>query len=161
MKSIFLKIGHFAKRIPHLLWIGLRALVVFCLVVVFLVLVAVDLPPIRSIVVGQVNGVLQSMFAGQVSIQRVAHIGLTGVRGVRAVVRDAEGQLLLVDDADVIVSPISTLRSVLFGKGDMVIDLARVRLGYVDASVDADSDGTLRVQRAFEPKEAKKEDERD
>jgi translocation and assembly module TamB len=139
----------------HVAVVVLRVFSLVSTALTLLALVALELAPVRRFVVGKVNGALEPMFMGRITIEKVDHLGLTGVRGARVRIEDATGtRVLLVDGADVRVAPVSTLRSILSGKGDMVIDLADVKLGYVDANLDADA-GELRLAKAFEPRDKK------
>lgn len=159
-----LRLGHpstngTGKRIFRIAFKVLRGFSVFFFVVSLLALAALEFGPVRRLVVNQVNGILRSTFAGNVVIERIDDLGIGGIRGARVRIEDPRGsQVLLVDQATVRVSLISTLRSVLSQEGDMLIDLSAVDLGYVDANIDADASGTPRLASAFEPREAKPSD---
>jgi translocation and assembly module TamB len=123
---------------------------------VVLLLLSLQTTVVRYVVAKQVNGVLRSTFAGRVTIERVDRLGLTGVGGATIRVQDEAGtQLLLVDHASVDIATWATLRSVLKRDGDIVIDITRVTLPYVDADLDADKEGNLKLLQAFAPKEPK------
>jgi translocation and assembly module TamB len=142
------------RRVLHVAGVALRAFAIFSTALVALALLSLELGPVRRFVVARINDALRPSFEGRVTIERVEHLGLGGIRGARVRVDDAAGtQVLLVDGASVRVSPLSTLRSVLLGKGDMVIDLPEVKLAYVDANLDGDGGGALRLAKAFEPKD--------
>ena len=147
------------KRILRIAWTGVRVLSIVFFVVSLVAFASLELAPVRRLVVNQVNGILRSTFAGHLVIERIDHIGIGGLRGARVRVEDPGGaQVLLVDQATVRVSLLSTLRSVLSKEGDTLIDLADVELDYVDANVESDADGKPRLAKAFEPKEAKPSD---
>jgi len=147
------------KRILRIAWTGLRVLSIVFFVVSLLAFASLELAPVRRLVVNRVNGILRSTFAGNLVIERIDQIGIGGIRGARLRIEDPSGaQVLLVDQATVRVSLLSTLRSLLSKGGDMLIDLSDVELGYVDANLDSDADGTPRLAKAFEPKDAKPSD---
>ena len=141
-------------RVLHVFAIVVRALGLLTFGGSILLMLSLELAPVRRWVVRRVDDVLASTFAGKVVIESVDQLGIGGVRGARIRVSDPGGiQVLWVDGASVRVSLVSTLRSILVGKGDMVIDLAEVNLGYVDANLDADAAGQLRLASAFEPRD--------
>ncbi|HKQ69187.1 MAG TPA: translocation/assembly module TamB domain-containing protein, partial [Polyangiaceae bacterium] len=147
------------RRVVRVVATIAKALGVAAAAVVLAVVFCLDLPGVRRIVVGQVNGVLHTMFAGTVTIESLAHLGLGGVAGARVHVRDPEGvQVLFVDGARVSISPLKLARSALFGKGDLEITIDDVAVDLVDLNLDVDTSGALRMARAFEPKDAKPSD---
>jgi translocation and assembly module TamB len=147
---------HPGARALRFVVVALRVLSLVSTATMLLALVSLELPPVRRFIVRQVNDALRTSFAGRITIEKVDHIGLTAIRGARVRVDDPEGtRVLLVDGADVRISAISTLRSVLSKEGDRVIDLAEVRLAYVDADLDVDGAGGLRLAKAFQPRDEK------
>ncbi|HMI85803.1 MAG TPA: translocation/assembly module TamB domain-containing protein [Polyangiaceae bacterium] len=123
-------------------------------------LLSLQLRFVRNFIAKQVEGVLASTFAGRVAIERLDGLSLTGLSGARVRIFDPRGaQVLLVDDATVNVATFATLRSFLKKEGDLVIDISAVKLGYVDANLDADPDGNFKLLQAFAPKEEKTETE--
>jgi hypothetical protein len=64
------------------------------------VLLSLQLHVVRDLVARQINGVLESTFAGKVVVERIGELSLTGVEGARVRIRDPSGsQVLFVDDA--------------------------------------------------------------
>ena len=125
---------------------------------VVVALLSLQLRPVRNLISRQVEGILQSTFAGRVVIERLDSLSLTGLDGARVRVDDPSGtQVLLVDNATVRLDTFATLRSFLKKEGDLLVDITAVKLGYVDANLDADSQGNFKLLRAFEPKEKKPE----
>jgi hypothetical protein len=117
-------------------------------------LLSLQLPFVRVLIGRQVNRVLETTFAGRVVIERIDGLSIAGIDGTRIRVEDPRGaRVLLVDDATVRIATFATLRSFLRKTGDRVIDITSVKLGYVDANLDADADGNLKLLQAFAPKE--------
>ncbi|MDB4935880.1 MAG: hypothetical protein JWP87_2852 [Labilithrix sp.] len=109
-----------------------------------------DVPATRRLVTTQVNGLLHAQFAGDVAIERLGHLGLRGIDGVRVRVKDPTGmQVLYVDGARVRVRALDAARSFLFGKGDIVVPVDAVSIDNVDAAIDGDAAGNLRIANAF------------
>jgi translocation and assembly module TamB len=120
---------------------------------------ALQIPIVRDMIRRQVNDVLLTTFTGRVFIERIGRLTITGVGGVRARIEDPQGvPLVLIQDADVQIATFATLRSLLRKEGDFVIDITSVKLGYVDANLDADADGNLKLAEAFAPREEKPEE---
>jgi translocation and assembly module TamB len=121
-------------------------------------LLSLQLRFVRNLISKQVEGVLQSTFAGRIAIERLDSLSLTGIGGARVRIDDPSGtQVLLVDDASVRIATFATLRSFLKKEGDLIIDITAVKLGYVDANIDTDADGNFKLLQAFEPKEKEPE----
>ncbi|MET0592658.1 MAG: translocation/assembly module TamB domain-containing protein [Polyangiaceae bacterium] len=147
---------HERKKRGVLRWIlriaGGVILVPVCLIV--LALLSLQLAPVRNLVRGKVEGILQSTFAGKIAIERLDRLSLFGLGGARVRIEDPSGtQVLLVDDASVRIDTFAIARSFLKKSGDLVIDITGVDLTYVDANLDTDAEGTFKLLRAFEPKE--------
>jgi translocation and assembly module TamB len=117
------------------------------------VLLHLDLPGTRRVVATQVNGILDSTLSGKIRIEHIGGIGLHGIEGLRVRVHDPDGiQVLHVDGVSVRANAIDAARSALFGKGPIVIDVPSVAVGNVDANLDTDPKGQLRIANAFLPK---------
>ena len=139
-------------------WVGLVFKWVSLTVVglILALLLSLQIPFVRELARRQVNDVLLTTFAGRVFIERIGSLSIVGVGGVRIRIEDPKGRpLLLVEDANVRVATFSTLRSLLRKEGDFVIDITSIKLDYVDANLDADADGNLKIVQAFEPREVK------
>jgi translocation and assembly module TamB len=111
---------------------------------------ALRLPAVRRIVVERVNGALSSTFAGRVAVDRIGALGLTYVDGLEAHVDDAEGhRLLRIEGGHARASTWALVRSLLGRQGAIEIDLPELSLARVDATVDADDGGEIRIAGAF------------
>jgi translocation and assembly module TamB len=109
-----------------------------------------DVPATRRVVATEVNAILHQQFAGDVAIERIGSLGLHGVDGVRVRIKDPEGvQVLYVDGARVRLRSLDAARSFLFGKGDIVVPVDAVSIDNVDAAIDGDPAGKLRIANAF------------
>jgi translocation and assembly module TamB len=112
-----------------------------------------DAAPTRRLVATQVNEILHEQLAGDVAIERIGSLGLHGVDGVRVRVKDPTGmQVLYVDGARVRIRALESARSFLFGKGDIAVPVDAVSIDDVDASIDGDAAGNLRLANAFAPR---------
>jgi len=115
--------------------------------------VHLDVPATRRLVATQVTSVLRSQLKGDVAIEQIGKLGLSGVEGVRVRVKDPEGmQVLFVDGARVKLRALEAARSALFGKGDIHIPVTAVSVEHVDAAIDSDAAGGSRIANAFLPK---------
>lgn len=134
-------------------------LLVFVLGLAFGVLLHVDLPATRRVVSTSVTKLLRSSFAGSIAIERIGRLGLGGISGVSAKIYDPEGrQVLVADDVRVRIRGVRALRSLVRGKGDIVLEFPEISIAHVDLSLDSDAAGNLRLANAFSsPKEAKEE----
>jgi translocation and assembly module TamB len=130
---------------------ALGAAVVFVASALAAVVLHLDLPVTRRVVVAQVNEILHAELVGEITIERVAALGLNGLSGGRVRVHDPAGvQVLFADGVDVRLSVLALARSALLGEGDVVVSPDSVSVAHVAASVDHDSEGTLRLVTAFE-----------
>jgi translocation and assembly module TamB len=109
------------------------------------------LPRARRLVAAKVNGVLASTFVGHVVVDQIGELGITHAGGIDAHVEDADGTTLLrVEGARARLSTWALVRSVIGGHGEIVVDVPELTLGRVDATIDPDATGALRIARAFE-----------
>ncbi len=152
-----------ARRVVGVIGSVVGVTVTFVAATASAALVHLDLPATRRLVATHVNGILESTLAGKVQIEHIAGLGLRGVDGVRVRVADPEGvQVLHVDGVRVRIRALDAARSALFGKGPIVIDVPSASVGNVDANLDADAAGNLRIANAFAsktPPEPKKPNE--
>lgn len=115
-----------------------------------------DVPATKRLVATQTNGILAKQFKGTVQIERIGSLGLTGVRGVTVRIHDPEGmQVLHVDGAEVRIRGVAAAKSALFGKGPIHIDVPRVVIDHADVSLDGNTEGQMRLAKAFEPRDPK------
>ncbi len=127
--------------------------VTFCLAAACGAVLHAGTPPARRFVARTVNKLLASSFQGTLTIEQVDDLGLGRVSVARAVVRDASGRpVLVLDGVRADVGVLRTARSAVFGKGNLVIDVARVRIANVEAVLDTAPDGELDLVHAFDPR---------
>lgn len=117
------------------------------------VVLHLDVPATRRLVMTQVNGVLEKQLKGDVKIEALTGLGLRGIDGARVRVKDPDGvQVLYADGVKIRVRALQAARSALFGKGDIHVAVPLVSIDHADVALDADPMGALRIARAFEPK---------
>jgi translocation and assembly module TamB len=116
-------------------------------------LLHLDAPVTRRLVATQVTKVLRDTLAGDVTIEHIAELGLHGIAGARIRVRDPEGvQVLFVDGARARIDALDIARSLLFEKKEIVLEGATLSIDHVEAAVDGDAAGQLRIANAFTPR---------
>ena len=127
-------------------------LVVFVVSLIDGVLLNLDAAVTRRLAVRELNGILGAQFKGKITIERLAHLSMFGVRGVDATVTSPDGRRLL--SATGIagrISPLRIVKSVLSWRGDIQIDVTRLSAGSIDVDVETDADGSLKLVHAFDP----------
>ena len=93
------------KRVAHIAWVAVRALLSMVVVAVLVVVLCIDLPAVRRLAIGKVNEVLATTFAGRIVIENVNHLGYTGLEGARIHIVDPDGvQVILIDGVRVRIS---------------------------------------------------------
>jgi translocation and assembly module TamB len=141
--------------IAHTLHVIVLA-VTFALSLVAALFLNLNLPATRRFVATAVTFALKDLFEGKLVIDRVDHISLAGVRGVRAHVLDDTGQqVVLVDGLNANAWVIGIVESVVLGSGDIEIQLSRVYISDADVSLDKNGND-VRIARAFQPKPSTK-----
>ena len=139
-----------ARRVLGVIGAVVGTTVTFVTATAAAAVVHLDAAPTRRLVATQVNGILHDQFAGDVAIERIGSLGLHGVDGVRVRVKDPTGrEVLYVDGARVRIRAIESARSFLFGKGDILVPVDAVSLDNVDAAIDGDAAGNMRIANAF------------
>src|SRR5580698_5541716 len=121
---------------------GLATLIVFCAAAVLGIDLHLGLPPARRAVAARVNALLEPVFAGKLTIERIGGLGLTHVDDVDARVDGPDGELVI--SATGVTARISTaklLRSLR--SGDIVIDVPDVSVARSEVNLDSDPEGTL------------------
>jgi translocation and assembly module TamB len=122
---------------------------VFALVVA--ALLVIDLPWGRRLAVKELNAVLASDFKGRIVVESVGSLGLGGVGGANARVEAPDGTVVLVArGVGARIAPLAIVKSFL-GHGDLRIDVFDIDVESLEANVDADKNGDLKVQAAFAP----------
>ena len=112
--------------------------------------VHLDMPPTRRLVATQLSHALHEQFAGDVAIERIGGLSLHGVDGVRIRVKDPSGmQVLFLDGARVRIRALEAARSALLHEGDIILPVEVASIDHVDAAIDGDPAGHLRIANAF------------
>jgi translocation and assembly module TamB len=125
----------------------------FVVAIVSAVVLHLDRPLVRRWVAIRANAILRDTFMGEVRVEHIGALGLGGISGVRASVRDPEGvPVLFVDGVRVCVRPVAIARSALFGRGPIAIDVPCASVGHVDVNLDADAAGDLRIANVWTSK---------
>lgn len=131
----------------------LGLILVFVSAAVFALLVHLNVGATRRLIAKQANSILASQFAGTIVIDQIGSLGLRGFDGVRLRIEDPDGlQVLSVEHARVRVGTWTVLRSAILGKGAIVVPVYSLSIDHVDARIDADDRGDLRIANAFLPK---------
>ena len=139
-----------ARRVLGVIGAVVGTTVTFVAATAAAAVVHLDAPATRRLVTTQVNGILHKQFAGDVAIEHISGLSLRGIEGVRFRVKDPTGmQVLYVDGARVRLQTFAAVKSALFGKGDIVIPIDVASIEHVDANVEGDAAGNLRIANAF------------
>jgi translocation and assembly module TamB len=126
---------------------------VFVLALLAGTLLHLNLPSARRVAMKELNSILGSSFAATVTVDGVASLDVFGARGVTVQVRAPDGKrLLYAEGARIGILPFRIARSVVFGQGDMRIDVGLASIDYVEANLDTDGHGDLELASAFDPK---------
>ncbi len=130
---------------------GLGVLVLFVGAAVGSVLLHLDHPLVRKVAVTRVNELLAGLFMGTIEIQQLDHIGLVGVSGVSAVLRDPDGvEVLSAHNVSARLNVGALVRG-LTGSIRITLDAVHVeRSRVVLAQNDA---GELRIANVFLPRD--------
>jgi translocation and assembly module TamB len=140
------------RRVIFVVAASTGALLTLVLSLVGGALLHLDLPVTRRLAVKELNGILGTQFAGKVVIDRLAHLGVFGVRGVDATVTAADGTRVIVGKGvGARIAPLKIARSALFGHGDILIGVDSLVIDTVDVGLDTDVDGSLKLVKAFDP----------
>jgi translocation and assembly module TamB len=140
------------KRHIRLFGHGLGTTTVFALAVCGGVLMHLDTPLVRRLVVSRVNAALGPVFEGKLTIERVDAIGISGIAGADVHVEDGSGRRVL--RAEGVTAHLDTrelLRS-LFADANIVVDVTDVSIRRAEVNLDADESGALRLAKAFVPR---------
>lgn len=139
-----------ARRVLGVIGAVVGTTVTFVTATAAAAVVHLDAPVTRRLVRTEVNKILHDELAGDIAVEQLGGLGLHGLEGVRVRVKDPEGmQVLYVDGAHVRVRALDAARSFLFGKGDIVVPVDAVSIDHVDAAIDGDPAGNLRIANAF------------
>jgi len=142
-------------RVLRRLISAIGVLLMFVIGLVSGALLALDTPVARRFAMKQLNGILGTQFKGKISVDRLAHLSIFGVRGVDATVTAADGTRVVTGRGVAArISPFKIIKSALFGKGDIRIGVEELSVDSVDADLDTEQDGSLRLVNAFDPAKA-------
>lgn len=113
----------------------------------------VDTPAARRLLVAELDDALATTFKGRLVVDEVGHVGLDGVAGARVRVLAPDGSCVL--DARGVSAHVRVLdvaRSALFGHGPIAVRVDRFTIDAVDVDVDADTaDGSVpKIASAFD-----------
>lgn len=145
-----------ARRVLRGLGLVVGTMLTFVTATAASAIVHLDAPATRRLVIREVNDVLREQLAGDVVVERLGGLGLRGLEGVSVRMRDPEGlQVLHVDGVRVRVRALEAARSFLFGEGDIVVPVDSVVIDHVDAAIDGDHAGNLRIANVFEARTKK------
>ncbi|MDB4935504.1 MAG: hypothetical protein JWP87_2476 [Labilithrix sp.] len=143
------------RRAFRILAETLATALVFIVALVAAIVLHLDVPAARRVVADQTSRVVSAALAGDLDIDRIGHLGLRGVSGVRARVVDPEGvEVLSVAGARARFDALDVARAVLAGKRDIVVRVDHVTIDHADVLVDGDGAGGLRLANAFTPSAA-------
>jgi autotransporter translocation and assembly factor TamB len=151
------------KRPPKLLR-GLAYALAFLLVaisaLVAVIAVTLDTPWGREQLRRQVNAALALQFQGRLELERVGHVGLSGVRGVDASVYDAAGERVVrARGVAVLASLPGILWQLLANASAPELVIASARVDYVDLTLREDEEAAVTVANAFLPRDGEPEPE--
>lgn len=116
-------------------------------------LLHLGLPASRRVVIAQTNQILATSLAGKVEIEKLDRLGLSGLDGVSVRVSDPEGvPVVHLVGLTVRIESVAAARSAISGSGPIAIVVPAIRIDNVDANLDANGAGKLRIAEAFGPK---------
>ncbi len=140
------------RRALELASLTLGTLLLFLVALVVGVLVHLNTPAGRQLVMKEVNALLAPSFKGKITLRRLDGVGLSGVRGVDATLGDPSGRdVLRVRGARAGIFALAAARSALLDhEGPLIILLRDIHLDDVDVRLDADPTGKLDLLDAFD-----------
>lgn len=139
------------RAIPHgLSWISTTALFVVSLAAG--ILVHLDAPVCKRLVVTVAHRVLGDLFEGTIAVDHIGKLSLFGVADVRGRVLDASGEKVLdVSGITIQVRTLRLLRSLT--EKEIVVEVPYAAIGSADVNLDTDASSNppsaLRLVRAF------------
>ena len=141
------------RALRGILW-ALGTLVVFVVSVVGGVLLHVNTPSARHLVMGEVNTILAPSFQGRIRVESLGHLGLFGLSAADVTIDDPTGAPVLVArGVRVRIATLDALRSALLGEhAPLTVRLSEVSIDALDVRVDTDDAGQLELADAFAPR---------
>jgi translocation and assembly module TamB len=131
--------------------LAMATVIVFVAAIVLGLALHLGLAPARRSVVQRVDAVLEPVFAGKLTIERIGGLGLAHVDDVDARVDDPDGKLVVrATGVRAHVATAALVRSLL--GGDLIIDVSDVTVATAEVNLDTDGAGDIRIARAFAPR---------
>lgn len=132
-------------------WAGLAATFVAAGVVGLVV--HAELPASRRLVARTLTRALSASVQGSVTVENIDALGLRGLDGVAAQVRDADGRdVLVARGIRIRVSLPEIVQAVLFAKGESTLTVDRLRIERIELTLIPDEAGEPTLVRALSPK---------
>lgn len=104
----------------------------------------------RTLVADAVNRALVGYFCGQITVEHIEHIGLTGVNGMRVSIDDPQGnRVLSLNRLDARFALLPTLSAALLNRKALSLTIAELSLDQVALSLQSDASDRLNLQHAF------------
>ena len=136
-------------------WIG-RALgyvVLGLTLLVAVLLVSINLPPVGGFVATRVNALLEPQFQGQLVLLRLGHLDFGGISAAALELRDpGRQQVLQARDVEVRLFWPALVYRAIAGSEPLEIPIDSVSIGEVDVTVIDAGDGTPTLAHAFDPR---------
>ncbi|MGA7122272.1 MAG: translocation/assembly module TamB domain-containing protein [Polyangiaceae bacterium] len=131
----------------------LVAAAAFVTAAVCVVVLALNTPAGRGLVVAETNRAIAGTFRGTLEITSVRHLDLRGADDVDLILRDPQGRVVATaEGVTVRISVLPVVWAALRGTGDIPIVVSVARVHRIRATLLADSDGEPTVLHAFEPR---------
>ena len=97
------------------------------------------------------NGVLGSVLAGKIEVQRFESVSPWGASGIDAVLRDPQGRVVAeVQDVSARIAVLPLVRELLLGKGPLVITISDLHVRHARLHLQEDAQGELTFLSAIE-----------
>ena len=126
-------------------------LLIACVALVVGADLALDTPPVRGLLVREVNRALRGTFKGKIVIDRVGYLGWDRAADLDAHVEAPDGTVVIATHGgSARVAPLAMLTS-FFRKGPFHVDVFDVSLDSVEVDLLQGPDGTPAIACAFEP----------
>lgn len=107
-------------------------------------------PLARRLLGNAVNRALAGYFCGQVTVERIGSIGLSGIRGIRVtVVNPEKHQALSLRNLDARFALLPTMRDLVMGRRKLSLTIEELSVNQVTTVLQSDAADNLNLQRAF------------
>ena len=137
-------------RIALKVVLGILASVILLLAIA---LISLDSGPVRGLIVSQTNSALETMFRGRLTIDRIGHVDLGGVKDVDLEIRDAGGKTVVrARNAEVSLAwPRLVYDAVRGGSEPLLVHVRRASVADLQVWLLDDGTGTPTLAHAFDP----------